>query len=567
MGSPITPANSIAMVLPHNRDTEAILVSQSLQANPTHAPQEFKALAQSLNNGKNRTARLYSGKDLKYMQEQYAHAISDYNVGNYAQARKHYCKALKREKAIDIRRGRREKLKGAAYALNDGVKKGTKGVAVVAGGGAAILASPVLALAGGLALLLGGCGSAIVCQEPLGNDFELPENDPTSFQGNPEVPLGYDSLLENSRITSAIELNPYVRRRNYEGLLLQRIEELETGNTHSWYDQRHTYPFTGKEFREAFLKKVALSLYVEVNGLVPWGILDYSDKDLAILLSDRNREFYCTTDSSPNEQLSRTFNHNPLLPFAYAQDFRDRHPDFPVLTPKDFLDLLLITMREDGWLHIPELRFDEMYQVCDSPILFFDFECMAQQRRGGSPLNALFFHAVLQAQNVPSQHTYRYFGHSGMLFPSLGLSMDGDAIWTPIYSGYLYYVPNPIPVDHSYLPLNLYHEWVQLPVCEAKSQLSRWAILNYFSLYNNPSWNEDLRFAYCSEELNDYPGEFLRGPFIQRKVPRSCQIERPSLEDYYPPMLTPEEWDDWLTKISDTISCETDLPQEKPFEP
>ncbi len=135
------------------------------------------------------------------------------------------------------------------------------------------------------------CGNSIVDEGEICDDGNskfgdgctpLCTSDEICEEGNP-CP---QQLLNNPKIIQGIEANPLTTPDNYQEILLEKINDLETDNTDHWSDHRSkdAMGLADEEQLRLYLQKVALMLYVEFNNLVPWSILDYNDEDLILLL-------------------------------------------------------------------------------------------------------------------------------------------------------------------------------------------------------------------------------------------------------------------------------------------
>jgi len=372
----------------------------------------------------------------------------------------------------------------------------------------------------------------------------------------------YGALLSNPRVTDAIETNPYIEPGTYLDFLLMKIDQLETGQTQSWGDYRHPEPHTDQEIAEVILQKVALSLYIEAHQLVPWSLLDYNEESLRVVLGDAFSELR----NPPYWEVRILFNSNPLVPYNYARDLRILYPGHPIETPKDLLDLTIIKMRDDGWTHggsDPDAYPNACAEI--GYIGFVDFECAELFKKGASGLTPVFIYSVLHTQNVPSR-MIEWFGHGGIEFPSLGIGMDGDGVYSGL--GGFTLRPNYLPVDITYLELPLYEKWMDLEYCEGNAQQARHIVLQYLGLLDDTGWNADILATYCRRRSNGYtgayyvPGDYLRYMFIDGVRNVFCQNDDPEGENYQAPALTEEELDQWMAAIAEWPTecgpCQTD---------
>ncbi|MFH1425388.1 MAG: hypothetical protein ABIG28_01495 [archaeon] len=364
----------------------------------------------------------------------------------------------------------------------------------------------------------------------------------------------YEALLNNDRIKRAIESSIYVGGGGLRGIksqILNRVNELETGNTGSWNNQRSTLlswndgwddSFKDYHAREAYIKKVAMSLYVEVNDLVPWSILDFSDEDLYLLLGDK----YLEPGDYLDDPKNRVFNHNPLLALNYVQELSVLYPDEPISGPRDFLFLLVKRMRDDMWMHKPG-TLGWWSEVCGSTNDFKDFECMRDVKKGASFPTPLFMYAVLQVWNVPSAYHHIALHHNGVLFPTAGdLVMDGDAIYNSFSN-------RAVPVENVFFDQHLMDTWDNLPGCIGRSEYDRVLISNYLNLFDDLEWNFGVLSAYCVG--GESPGDYLRDSIF---FPTLCLGTFPTEGDFYR-SFSEAEIDNWFELIDEASVCSTGI--------
>lgn len=366
------------------------------------------------------------------------------------------------------------------------------------------------------------------------------------------IELGlYKALIDNPRISNAINSNPLVAGKSYRSRLLQKIEELESGNTQRWSDHRHDGPWSEEEQLNAYLHKVTHILYVELHGLVPWSILDYNDGDLTLLLSDLyvRPQFYVSTGAA-------VFNGNPLVAFDYVGSFYRKFPDKEVKNQKDLLDLIIFGMRSDNWRHFPNQPDDPACEFVSviKELTWRDYECLKELRLGADGLTSDFLYASLQAYNVPTIQLPQFLhGHTGIRFPTMNLVMKGNDVYNSWKNGFMVY--NSLPVNLTYLNAGLYDQWDQFFSCRAASYRSREEILNYLELYDDPPWNQDINGVYCFQAGNYQPGEYLKEQ-IENSGPSDCQGVDPNADNYYPMPLSDNEVENWLNRISRIAVCE-----------
>ena len=97
-------------------------------------------------------------------------------------------------------------------------------------------------------------------------------------------------------------------------------------------------------------------------------------------------------------------------------------------------------------------------------LVFPAFECEALTQQGSAALTPRFISSSLHAQNIPSR-LITWFGGGGIEFPSLGLVMGGNAVYTTLEIG-LRLRPNFLPVDITYLELSLFEKWNAMEHCD-----------------------------------------------------------------------------------------------------
>ena len=92
----------------------------------------------------------------------------------------------------------------------------------------------------------------------------------------------YIALLNDPGIAAALELKFW-----HKQLLEQAILQLECGDTSAWsaYASLASDCLLESQMRQVWLRRVAISLYLERHQVYPWRLVDYSDWELKLLLS------------------------------------------------------------------------------------------------------------------------------------------------------------------------------------------------------------------------------------------------------------------------------------------
>lgn len=351
------------------------------------------------------------------------------------------------------------------------------------------------------------------------------------------------ALANHPRVKNAIEMNPLTKGRDYQSFLFKHLNDLETNQTTDWSAYRAKTSFSEEEMLDIYLRKVAVSLHVEVYKIVPWSLLDYEDSYLNLLLSD-----LYVPDNFYLGRRQALFNGNPLEVLNYARETVSRYPNESSSTPKDFLHLIIRRMREDGWIH-----FGTEEKACD--FAFFeaqDWHCLAAVKLGSSILTAEFLYAVLQVFNIPSYEEAQYTtgGHTGIIMPTLNIGMAGNYIYDSLRAGILLR-PNKVPVSLSYDDLNQYQQWKKLPVCKSTRAAVRQAALNYLNLISSPIWKADIEASYqYTGDLFPQKGDFLKKVLLEDSIPSECQSTNPAGEKFWEPTLSAEEISQWFTPLS-----------------
>ncbi len=250
------------------------------------------------------------------------------------------------------------------------------------------------------------------------------------------------------------------------------------------------------------------------------------------------------------------FNGNPLYGFDYVEELKELYPEKDFNTPKDVLDLIVIRMRDDGWSHFNK-QGDEKYlegfletNPCDLP-------CMFYTTGGGDLTMSYALYALLQSHNIPSSAISAYLsppGHSGILYPSLELSMGGNYVFDTWIKGYNYKIPNLLPVNLTYDNYNTeYLVWMEEPTyCMREYHAQRKRALNYLNQYNHPTGKYDVLYAYCFYPISHYDIPLLEG-LMETSI--LCQDENPGQDNYHSAILTTEEIEEWNTKLNASVQC------------
>jgi hypothetical protein len=398
------------------------------------------------------------------------------------------------------------------------------------------------------------------CNDGLDNDgdglFDLDDNHCNDAQDNTEFNTQvYNALKNNQRVKTAIELHRLTTPNNYQNILDQKINDLDTGNTGSWDNYRtdgntpNQCLWTDDEVLQVYMQKVAVSLYTEAHDLVPWSFLDYSDEDLELLLSDDYSDDF---EGAPQvEVVIEMYNNNQLLPFRYGNELLESNPG--ITTGQDLLDLIVLKMRDDNWLHKVQ-SWDDVcgMSMCFLPgnMQYFDFKCMEEAKVGTSSGTPRFIYAILQSYNVPSRDISLNV-HNGARYPTLDLSIDGDVPYSQSATGWRLR-PNYVPVEVSYIDGG--NDDNPPDTCESASLYHRDLILGRLGTYNDLEWNKDLIETYCfTPSPGDEPGEWLKDSVGDIGV--FCQNDDPDGDDYWPPPLTDQEWDQWYDLVAQYALC------------
>ena len=361
----------------------------------------------------------------------------------------------------------------------------------------------------------------------------------------------YNSLLNDSRILKAIELNPLVHDNNYKNILIIKIEELESKNTSNWNNYKHDGPWAGNEQLIAYLQKVAHILYVENHHLVPWSIFDYDEHNFNLLLSDLyiDSKYYIESETA-------VFNGNPTIAFEYIQSFYQKFPKIKITHQKELLDLIIKGMRSDNWKHFPNQTNDptcDYFALKKDNLIWYDYNCLVNLKLGADGITSDFLYASLQAYNIPSIKLPQFLhGHTGINFSSIKLVMKGNDVYNSWSNGF--FIKNNLPIDLTYLDEKTYNQWDKLTACEAASKNTRKDILNYLELYTNNKLNQDIKQLFCFQAGNYKKGEYLKEQILS--IPTFCQNNNTDENNYYEYPLTEKEIQDWLSKISKETPCE-----------
>jgi len=124
--------------------------------------------------------------------------------------------------------------------------------------------------------------------------------------------------------------------------------------------------------------------------------------------------------------------------------------------------------------------------------------------------------------------------------------MDGDGVYREVDAGLLLR-PNYLPVDITYLELELFEKWSALDSCQGNHLRARHSALQYLGLFDDPDWNAEVLGSLCYRSLlYRTPGEFLGVGVVDRQLVIFCQDDDPEGEYYQAPALTDAELADWF---------------------
>ncbi len=377
----------------------------------------------------------------------------------------------------------------------------------------------------------------------------------TTFTCSGDCP---EELLNDPRIVAAIEANPLTTYNNYQEVLLEKFNDLKDNDIDDWDEYRGKYylDYTFEEELEMYLQKVAFMLFHEYQGTFPWSITDYSDEDIILLIGD-----LFIGQSYLAQEMYPYFNADFHYAFDYVNEAIELYPQFEINTHKDLLDLIIYRMHEDGWWHIDDGSYEEY--IANNPDFYSenpaDLPVMLYIHAGGDGTMGMTISALLQAYNIPSEGIASYLegAHQGIYYPTLGLSMNGNAVFDPLQAGFYYkQIPNKLPVDLTYDDYeNEYLVWLETEedFCDRQYLWVRKRALNYFNHYNHTTGKLDVLFAYCDWNLLDY--------IYTQFISSSCQNTDPNLETYQPNALTEDEEAEWDVIFNASIQCSPKPPQ------
>jgi hypothetical protein len=228
-------------------------------------------------------------------------------------------------------------------------------------------------------------------------------------------------------------------------------------------------------------------------------------------------------------------------------------------------------MREDGWTHYWHNGTEEMYQkymegaVLSNPV---ELPVMLYSTGGGDATMSLALYALLQSQNIPSKEIPSYLNgsHTGLYFPTLGLSMKGNNVFNTWKSGYIHGYdgtePNLLPINLTYDKYDTeYLVWMQEPTyCGRAYHLKRDTALDYLSQYNHATGKYDVLYDYCYYSIQHATTNTLLD--ILTKPSADCQNTDPAQENYQKEILTPEEITSWDATLNASVICKEDWDYE-----
>ncbi|MDD4878167.1 MAG: hypothetical protein PHO02_03970 [Candidatus Nanoarchaeia archaeon] len=220
--------------------------------------------------------------------------------------------------------------------------------------------------------------------------------------------------------------------------------------------------YTEEEALQMYLPHIAMSLYIEVNHLVPWSILGYNEYQRSFLLdgrkfinydSERNGyRFYIDYKSGGGYQ--GVTNWNPFAVYQFLQDNSMIQP-----TQQDTIYSLTEWMRAN-LVHeaaASQFRNREIYGYPG----YYPVEKILNPPEGarhwtqGCYGTASLYKALLNAVNVPVSINMTLGGHKAPLFVTANLALGhGD----DPYSTYNKKAPQEVPVERIFMTIDEFYE-------------------------------------------------------------------------------------------------------------
>jgi hypothetical protein len=296
---------------------------------------------------------------------------------------------------------------------------------------------------------------------------------------------------------------------------MNEVRGLERGRTEHWQDMDDPdVPcLTLEEVKTVWARRVALNLFNEVNGRLPWSILDYDGDALRMLL---RLDASCLWTQLPSievtEMLSTVSGHefvkvpqsteyiflwgwaaNPLV-------FWEALSEVMVLaspkTPLDAVASIIQVLRDLGWRQphsgseIPE----ESHHVPPFGDSLLNLEVFLDPRRaeGDCGLTSTLIRELARAWNIPSSVGLSVLGrHRGVYFPTLDqMLVHGDDVHRYPLKYY--------PAQHTLREVDWYRAAAAEGACSYSVLDIRRAFQEWFTYYQDPYFGPTLRDQFCN---------------------------------------------------------------------
>jgi hypothetical protein len=299
-------------------------------------------------------------------------------------------------------------------------------------------------------------------------------------------------------------------------LVMKEVQCLERGRTDHWQDldDPEVSCLTRKDVETVWARRVALNLFNEVNGRLPWSILDYDQEALSMLLRLDDSCLWTDLPSMEVKGMLATASSHEFVKVPRSQDFvflwgwcanplsfweplSDLLAQATPQTPLDAVASIIQFLRGLGWRHThlddPTL-LEKPHHVTPFETPVWNLAGFLDPQWAGGPcgLTSTLVRELARTWNIPAAVGLSVLGrHRGVYFPTLDrMLVHGDDVQRYPLTCY--------PAHHTLREVGWYSEAAAGGPSSYSVQDHRKSFLDWFTYYQDPDFGPTLQDHFCN---------------------------------------------------------------------
>ncbi|MCJ7628311.1 MAG: hypothetical protein MUO50_07970, partial [Longimicrobiales bacterium] len=281
-----------------------------------------------------------------------------------------------------------------------------------------------------------------------------------------------------------------------------------------------------QDVKAVWARRVALNLFNEVNGRLPWSILDYDRQALTMLLRLDDSCLWTQLPSIEVTEMLSTISSHEFVevpgssdylflwgwcanPLAFWELLSDVLAQAAPQTPLDAIASIIQFLRDLGWRHTHQVDpalLEQPHHV--TPLwpsmwnltMFLD----PQWAEGACGLASTLVRELARTWNIPAAVGLSVLGrHRGAYFPTLDrMLVHGDDVQR--------YPVRYYPAHHTLREVGWYLAAAAGGGCSYSVQDNRKSFMDWFSYYQDPAYGPTLQDHFCN--YRSYFDDYLTQP-------------------------------------------------------